>query len=397
MVAPVSACRFWDDVHTERVDGYHTVIFSMDRESPEAEFAVPGSQVVYPDIDNIPRLFYVDTAEDVTSPPGLALTCVDAAQYELTGQIVEPVAYTNESAETFATGLLALTGWTLGQCDWAGTWTKEYKDYQNVWAALVELAAQFKLEIVTRCITAGNAIVGREIDLLLRRGVDTHVVFERARDVVAMRRSGTAGPLVSALIGLGKSTASGGYVMFTDEVWTTPTDPRDKPAEQNWVGDEEARDGTDDSPPYGVPYRDEYGNLRYRHRVDVFRSPDQDDPAELLVETNDELDRRNLPQYTFDIDLVDLERLIAQRPGAAYAVEGVRCGDGAGVRDVVRNTVRTWPIRVVETQRSKANPARDKIVLGVPASLVADEDALAVRRITQRVYANEGVWSGYTP
>ena len=119
--------------------------------------------------------------------------------------------------------------------------------------------------------------------------------------------------VVTALIGRGKGEestndsgeATGGYgrrIQFKDVSWSVSRgDPVDKPAGQNYVSNEAARN------IYGL-----HQNGVIKHRFGVYTNEDIEDPVELLKATYKELQRLSVPIVTFKANLLDLSNAIEQ-------------------------------------------------------------------------------------
>jgi phage minor structural protein len=230
----------------------------------------------------------------------------------------------------------------------------------------------------------GYRITGRYIDLVKSRGVQTDVVFEYGRNLKAMKRRGSVENLATALYGQGASYDNGGspaFVTFTDVVWTTPANPVDKPAEQDWVEDAEA------TALFGIA-----GMPRF----DLYEDPDERDPETLLQNAALRLQEVKWPGYTYEADPVSVEQIPAQYLGETRPDERWRVGDGAYMLDTVRGVAATWPVRVLRTETSYCDPDKRKMTLGVPRVRRYGDDAVMLAALTQRVHTNAGIWSGYT-
>jgi phage minor structural protein len=309
-----------------------------------------------------------------------------AAQDELLDPL-HPVTYTNQTVATMVAGVIAGTRYQMGNVEWAGTGTMSWTWGDTRWKALQDIAAYFGLEIVTRVeLGAGNAIAGRYVDLVVSRGMETNKFLEYRKDIAGMKRTGDSGQLFTAVYGVGKSKANGTFVTFAETVWTTPTNPVAKPADQDWVGDPDALQ------LYGIPLAD--GSKK--HRFYVFQDPDEEDAARLLTRAHEDLQTKVIPGYAYECDAVALERMPEQEPGAgAYEHERMRLGDLVVTRDLDFEPMLTWSARVYEVQRCYSDMRKDRIVVGFRRrKQVSSLDA--ARKLERRVFSREGLWSGYT-
>jgi hypothetical protein len=147
--------------------------------------------------------------------------------------------------------------------------------------------------------------------------------------------------------GKGVETESGGYgrrLTFEDVAWTTPANPVNKAAGQEWVGDPEALA--------------RWGRPGGRHRFGIYTNEDQTDAAALLQETWDALQEQKTPLVTYKLDVVALETL------TEYSHEAVRLGDLVRVIDREFRPELVVSARVVEIERDLKAPENTKIILG---------------------------------
>ena len=144
-----------------------------------------------------------------------------------------------------------------------------------------------------------------------------------------------------------KLKAGEGYgrrLTFADVVWTEAGgDPADKPAEQEWVGDDDALAL--------------YGRSG-RHRYGVYINEDITDGEELLLATWDYLQTINKPRTTYELDVISLEEL------TGYKHEAVRIGDTVRVIDREFTPELVVSARIIEIDRDLLQPQNTKVVLG---------------------------------
>ena len=181
-------------------------------------------------------------------------------------------------------------------------------------------------------------------------GTDTGKQFAYSKDILSIEREEDISGIATALYGRGKGVEidEGSYgrrLTFADVVWSELYgDPVDKPAGQEWVGDDEALA--------------RWGRPGGRHRFDVFTDEEETDPAKLLEKTWAELARRKVPRVTYRLDVVSLEEL------TNYEHEAVRLGDLVRVIDREFKPELVVSARVIEIERDLLDPANTKVVLG---------------------------------
>nr|DAN06710.1 MAG TPA: tail protein [Caudoviricetes sp.] len=257
----------------------------------------------------------------------LTIQGIDRAESDLNSFIIEDKRPSGTADQSLSSALEG-TGYQLGNVDGLTRTGKLSFYYISVRQALVKIIESYACEFKIRYTFVENKIIGRYIDLNQRFGRVTGHQFEYGSNILNVTYEESSDDVVTALIGRGKGEqstdengeATGGYgrrVQFKDVVWTVSNgDPVDKPAGQNYVTNEAARN------IYGL-----HQNGVVKHRFGVYTNEDIEDPAELLKATYKELQRLSVPIVTFKANLLDL----------ANAIENdIWIGDSVGiVRDQI--------------------------------------------------------------
>ena len=257
----------------------------------------------------------------------LTIQGIDRAESDLNSFIIENKR-PGGTADQVLSGILEGTGYQLGNVDGLTRTGKLSFYYISVRQALVKIIESYACEFKIRYTFVENKIIGRYIDLNQRFGRVTGHQFEYGSNILNVTYEESSDDVVTALIGRGKGEqstdengeATGGYgrrVQFKDVVWTVSNgDPVDKPAGQNYVTNDAAKN------IYGL-----HQNGVIKHRFGVYTNEDIEDPVELLKATYKELQRLSVPIVTFKANLLDL----------ANAIENdIWIGDSVGiVRDQI--------------------------------------------------------------
>ncbi|HEY8415710.1 MAG TPA: phage tail spike protein, partial [Thermaerobacter sp.] len=395
-----------EDLHVEKLENAAiTYEFAVPADHPDAQTIAPEGYVIIRDLDGLLQQLRIKTVEDELDSEGKRIrrvTCENAA-LELNGSIVRPQTWTGVTASQALTNALTGTRWQPGIVEWSGTRTITIDGYKTVTEVLHQIASEFDAEIRWHVVWQDGRIVGRFVDLLRQRGRYTGKRFEYAKDITGLRRIEDTTELVTAMIGVGKADENGNRLTFTNVVWSKANgDPADKPQGQDWVGDEDALQR------WGLP-----GG---RHIFGIYDDPDEEDANKLLQKTWNALQQRVNSRYTYEVDVVLLERLAEQvepaREPEYYSLqaqfyaqfegqpipgptgwehEAVRLGDTVTIHDTSVDPPLVLEARVIEIQRSYVDPARDKVVLGYYRPLLTslpDVVADLQRRLNQR----QGVW-----
>lgn len=258
---------------------------------------------------------------------GLTVQGIDRAESDLHSFIIEDKRPSGTASDVLRE-ILKGTGYQLGNVDGLTRTGRLSFYYISVRQALVKIIESYACEFKIRYTFVENKIIGRYIDLNQRFGRVTGHQFEYGSNILNVTYEESSDDVVTALIGRGKGEestnesgeATGGYgrrIQFKDISWSVSKgDPVDKPAGQNYVSNETARN------IYGL-----HQNGVIKHRFGVYTNEDIEDPVELLKATYKELQRLSIPIVTFKANLLDLANAIEQ---------DVWIGDSVGiVRDQI--------------------------------------------------------------
>ena len=258
---------------------------------------------------------------------GLTVQGIDRAESDLHSFIIEDKRPGGTASDVLRE-ILKGTGYQLGNVDGLTRTGRLSFYYISVRQALVKIIESYACEFKIRYTFVENKIIGRYIDLNQRFGRVTGHQFEYGSNILNVTYEESSDDVVTALIGRGKGEestnesgeATGGYgrrIQFKDVSWSVSKgDPVNKPAGQNYVSNETARN------IYGL-----HQNGVIKHRFGVYTNEDIEDPVELLKATYKELQRLSIPIVTFKANLLDLANAIEQ---------DVWIGDSVGiVRDQI--------------------------------------------------------------
>lgn len=291
------AIPFLDDLYTEELSGLCCYDFKVPLDHPTAQLIDAGYRVILPVWDGYALMQVVETTEvSRGNDRSLSVKCDSAAIIELNASIVRPQTWSSATSLTsIATTLLSATRWSVGTIESTTTHVLSITDYPTTWAVLLALAEKYGREMRARVTLSNNSVTGRYIDYVVRRGRDRGKVFSYAKDLTGAERFGTGGDIYTAVIGLGKNLSPGNYINFKNVTAS------DKPAGQDWIGDEAARS------KYGL-----VNGSQMLHRFGVFQSPDEIVPSEVLAGAREYLAVMKQPRYNYKVDTVLLERLPSQ-------------------------------------------------------------------------------------
>ena len=305
---------------------------------------------------------------------GLTIQGIDRAESDLHSFVIEDKR-PRGTADQVLSGILEGTGYQLGNVDGLTRTGKLSFYYISVRQALVKIIESYACEFKIRYTFVENKIIGRYIDLNQRFGRVTGHQFEYGSNILNVTYEESSDDVVTALIGRGKGEqstdengeATGGYgrrVQFKDVTWSVSNgDPVDKPAGQNYVTNEAARN------IYGL-----HQNGVVKHRFGVYTNEDIEEPVELLKATYKELQRLSVPIVTFKANLLDL----------ANAIENdVWIGDSVGI---VRDQIGiSFEARIHKLTIDKLDNNRSVAELGDYQTLQAKDRATRQQAIKEVV------------
>ncbi len=245
---------------------------------------------------------------------------LDKAESDLdTIAIIKDKRFRQSSADACLDGALVDTGYQVGKVEGiSGVRTLSYY-YISPRAALVKVVEAFNCEFNVRYTFVNNKITSRYIDLKKRFGKPTGKQFEHGNNLLKVVYEESTDDIVTCLIGRGKGEeiqheetepkeveghlpqeerrqGYGRRIEFTDVVWSVEKgDPIDKPAGQNFVALDSARE------EYGLSQ-----NGELKHRWGVFVNEEIEDKTELLKATWEELQRLSIPIRIYKAEILDI-------------------------------------------------------------------------------------------
>ena len=305
---------------------------------------------------------------------GLTIQGIDRAESDLHSFIIEDKRPGGNASDVLRE-ILKGTGYQLGNVDGLTINGNMSFYYISVRKALVKLIESYACEFKIRYTFVENKIIGRYIDLNQRFGRKTGHQFEYGSNILNIIYEESSDEVVTALIGRGKGEqstdesgeATGGYgrrIQFKDVSWSVAKgDPVDKPAGQNYVANETARN------IYGL-----HQNGVIKHRFGVYTNEDIEDPVELLKATYKELQRLSVPIVTFKANLLDLANAIEQ---------DIWMGDSVGI---VRDQIGiAFEARIHKLIIDKLDDNRSAVELGDYQTLQAKDRSTRQQAIKDAV------------
>ncbi|AMQ06725.1 phage tail spike protein [Sporosarcina psychrophila] len=381
------ACPYWDAPFKEVVNNGSTFEFTSPASHEDSKYIVAENQVAFMDKDGTFRLFVIKEPEKINGDNGTLIRAIcESSMLELRDEVIEDVRAYNTTLSTALTRALVGTRWKSGQTADFGINSTNYY-YVNVVEAIQEIINTWGGELRDRIEIHDNKITGRYIDILPRRGADTGKLWEIDKDILSISHKVHSYPK-TALYGRGSSLEilgdegehTGGYsrkINFADVVWKmSEGDPVDKPLGQEWVGDLGAL------AIYGRKNDD--GSLR--HRFGFHDNGEQKDPAQLLAETWEMLQRQKRPIENYTMDVFLLEEITGREH------EKVRLGDTTFAVDRSFADPIEVEERVISYEYDVADPDNTgRVELGQHIDIYSG-DSERLDRIEAKLNDKGGIW-----
>ncbi|XHX28078.1 phage tail spike protein [Streptococcus dysgalactiae subsp. equisimilis] len=306
---------------------------------------------------------------------------LDKAESDLdTIAIIKDKRFRQSSADACIDGALEGTGYQVGKVEGISEVRTLSYYYISPRAALIKVVEAFNCEFNVRYTFVNNKITSRYIDLKKRFGKPTGKQFEHGNNLLKVVYEESTDDIVTCLIGRGKGEeiqheeaeskdveghlpeaekrqGYGRRIEFTDIVWSIEKgDPVDKPAGQNFVALDSARE------EYGLSQ-----NGELKHRWGVFVNEEIEDKTELLKATWDELQRLSIPIRIYKAEILDI---------------GPETWKGDSVAIIYDEVKIAFETRVDEIDIDKLNFNRSVVTLG-DYSVVQNREARSRKEAVQ--------------
>ena len=304
-----------------------------------------GQRIGYTDLDGVFQVFEVRQPKSTLPDNAQSIDCEHIAMAELSDEYNEELV-ASTTAVNAVTSTLDGSMWVLGTTITTGNARKSLS-YMTKWEALCAIRDKWNVRYRFRVTVGSAGITGRYVDIQSNVPVYRGVRLTLDRNVDNIGVTYDDRYCYTAMYGRGKgqSTLAGddenaAKITFDDVVWTTPTNPANKPSGQKWVEDATAKAA------YGRNGRNRFG---YHDFTEI------DDPAELLQATWNYLQTTNAPRITFDMSVYDL---------SAYGYAGERLYLGDAVYVIIDPFGIRAEATVVQLSQDLLHPERTKPVIG---------------------------------
>lgn len=370
-----NGCPFWDDELEISVDyGASYYNFTCPGDHPLSSKIEEEGLCAIKDQDDEYLLFRIKDIENVIDSNGnkfLRVFCESDA-LDLLSTPIRPITLTGYTLSQALNQILSGTGWEAGYIEFLGVRTFSIEKHMTALKAVHELRSVYDCEIRFRVEIKGSKITRRYIDIKASFGSYTGHRFELGKDISSFIKKSSTNDIATAVLGVGQSADGVGQTFsFADVVRSKANgDPFDKPAGQDWVGDEDARN---------------IWGKRGRHIFYIHESQ-AETPERLLSESYEVLQNRNTPKVEMEIDGVLLERI------SGYENDRKRLGDTVIARVTGLNPMFTASVRITKMIISQTDPSRDKVTLSNYKELSSTLSASIVDQLQKIISEKQAAW-----
>lgn len=372
-----SAACYWDDVIEEKLnDAYLTLTFKMDANHETAALIVGDRRIVAPAEDGSLVMFRVEEVQDKTDQDGSHYKEVYAEHIalELLGKVIRPQTYSGFTAEQYFGSILENTSWKLGEIEWSGTGDVVIDEYINGIEAIVKGREVFGGDLRYRVSFNGPKLADRYIDLLERRGENRGDQVEYGHNMVDLTRTEDTKELYTALIGVTQSNdENGGYMTFADAVAS------DKPAGQDWLGDDDALQR------YGLVLPD--GSLQHYFGVYTYDGAQELTPKMLLDKTREVLKVKSQPAYTYETTAKKLSEETGLRP------DEFSLGDTITVQNLDLEPPLLVEARIIEAKTPIERKDDAEFVIGEYTDIYSEHQYAILKRLRNTYLRESAKWA----
>ncbi|GAB4073660.1 hypothetical protein GCM10028778_11630 [Barrientosiimonas marina] len=333
----------------EELNGAVTISLEIIANNPDVQKIENEGRLVTRDSDGDLKEYVIRKVKD-KDKAGKSTKVIEGegGEYDLIDDFLEAYTVSSAHLKDALETVLQGTRWNVGHVDVFKQQRSLDLKNMSVRKAVTQIVNKFDGEVKYRINTKGSRITGRYIDVYKSRGkAQTSHRFEDGVDIVSSSRELDSTPIKTALYAKGKADADGNRLTFADVEWSKDNgDPVDKPKGQPYVGDPEALQL--------------WGRVRKGGKQHKFGFYDgqEEDPASLLFNAYQELQKKISLNKTYDTDVLNLAKMLG------VSVYDIHLGDTVEVinRSVYPNIVTKATI--IEYIHNLNDKSKSKIKLG---------------------------------
>ena len=366
-----TACPYFNDKLSEDLEtGAESYEFYVPADHPDAENIKENGFILRMGFHGKLMQFQISRIEEVRNGESIQLfVYTEFSWSELNGNIIRPYSLPGTDIRTAAEYALSGTRWTPGELDYFENFDIENSSHDTSLKMLQDIKAALEAEIRFYVTMENNEITGRFVDIVERVGANKGQIVTFGKNLTGAKRIRDRADVATALIGIGKGDTEGNNVTFSSVSWSISNgDPADKPAGQDWIGDEEAR---------------QRWGIQGQHVTKIFEY-DTTSPAVLLQKTYEKLQtvKNGFLQY-------EAEAAFLNEQG--YDLHDSAVGDTVLIQDFQFKPALMVSARIIKLDRSFTAPKNSTATFGHYQTLFSN--SARISEIQSKLLKNETKWS----
>jgi phage minor structural protein len=305
---------------------------------PEKEI-LRGMRIGYEDALGIFQVFEIRKVRTLEPDHFQEVSAEHIAISELMDEFAAKAEWTNITASTALSPLLANTGWAIGTDTTSNTSSGDLSN-GNVWNATRLIQQNWNVYIIPRIVVGTSGITNKYLDIMPAEGTWRGFRISLDKNANEIGVIWDDSKLKTALYAFGQEKNKT-PLTFKDVVWTTSGgDPVNKPANQTYVEDPTA------TANYGRNGRPRFG---------YYQNASITDAATLLQKTWEVLQTVSVPDVTVNANVSDLHRL-------GYVDVPLRLHDTALIE--IRPTGVILQKEIIQYTEDLLDPLQSRLTIG---------------------------------
>ena len=339
IITTIQPDKYWDDKrHWEIKNGIDMLDFKVPMHSEES-LTLQQQNIVLKEVRDGVIVPYVITSTEKDSSDGSVSVYVSGEWVLLDkAGYITPQRLESKTLQEFIDLALTGTNWKVGNIPYAGFHTMTIDEFISPLKLLVDTASLFDLEIVYRVSVLGSQIIGRYVDMVEKRGMNTGKEIIIGKDLQGVRRIENSEQICTALVGFLRTQGEDGK----DSILTIESINNGSP----YLVDEDAY---------------QRWNENGQHRFGFYTPESSDNnmsPQRLKILMENELEKRINASVSYEVDVISLGKVF----GLDH--EMVNEGDVVRIIDTTYNPTLYLEARVIAGDESFKDPRQDKYIFG---------------------------------
>ena len=297
-----------------------------------------GMRVGFEDSLNVLQPFEIRKIETIEPDHYQRITCEHIVISELTDCHMQDTELTNVTAQAALTGILAGTGWSVGNVTASGTSSGDLA-LGSVWQNVRTIEQNWNVYITPRVTFSNSGITGKYLDIAPAQGTWNGIYLSLDKNADEMGVVIDDTEVKTALYGYGAAEDSV-PLTFENVAWQATSKHPAKPQGQKYIEDPDA------TAAYG-----RNGTARFG----FYQNTDITDPNVLLQKTWEVLKTTNAPRVTVNCMVRDLYRL-------GYNDQPIRLHDIARVE--IRDTNTKLELEIIQLVVDLLDPTATRPTIG---------------------------------